>query len=185
MNRPRLSLLLFLPIFSLSCKSTTPPTATPVVEVQAHDQKFENQSAGISFMYPSAWKVVSTDPTQFRFVQNGKGETLELTLDVPKLPWHIPGLIPIDSVRDGYVDDVKKRMAGAKVTNLPDPALPDAKQHRVQLTGQINGKPAVNDAVMIVHNDKVYILSIETDPAAYPQLKEKLDAVIASLKWIR
>ncbi len=187
MTLRRLSLILFLPVLPLSCKSAAPAPATaPVIEPTASQKKFEDPSSGIRLLYPSAWKVVSTDPTEFKFEQDGKGDAVQLALDVPKLPaWHIPGLIPIDSVRDGYVDDVKKRMTGAQVNNLPDPSVPDAKQHRVMLTGQVNGQPAVNDAATIVHGDHVFILSIETTPAEYPQLKKQLEAVLGSVAWMK
>ena len=183
--RPALFLSI-LSILPLGCSSATPPPSTaPIVQPTANEQQFEYAPAGISFLYPANWKMVSTDPVQFKFVQTNQPDSVQLTLDIPKLPWHPPGWIPIDRVRDGYIDDEKKHMTAAQVSQQPDPTLSDARQHRVMMTGIINGKPSTNDAVMIVHNDRVYILSVETDTPSYPPLKKALDEILASLKWLK
>ncbi len=107
----------------------------------------------------------------------------QLTLDVPVLPFHLPGMVPIDAVRNGYVEDAKKKITDGEVTNLPDPAVPDAKQHWVKIAGQKNGKPAINEAVLLVHNDRVYILSIDADDKGYQVMHDTLDAAVKSLRW--
>jgi hypothetical protein len=180
----RLSLFLFLPVLCLSCRLTTPPPVTPVPVPQANQQTFQNRAGGIIFLYPAGWKSSTPQATQFKFTApDAKPGPVELTLDVPTLPWHPPGWIPIDQVRSGYIDDAKKKMPDAQTANLPDPSIPDAKAHRVKLTGTVNGKPAVNEAVLIVHNDKVYILSIELEPTAYPTAQKALDLAVGSLQW--
>jgi hypothetical protein len=188
MNLPRLSLLLFPMLVCVSCRSTTPPPVAPRPPAppipQANQQQFEDKSGGISFKYPAGWTSSNPKETQFKFtLPNAKPGPVEMTLDVPKLPWHPPGWIPIDQVRSGYIDDAKKKMPDAQVTNLPDAVIPDAKDHRVKLTGTVDGKPAVNEAVLIVHSDKVYVLSIEPELAAYPSAQKALDLATQSLKW--
>jgi hypothetical protein len=108
-----------------------------------------------------------------------------MTLDVPKLPPHIPGLIPIDSVRDGYVNDFKKKAPDAQATNLSDPGVPDAKQHRVKLTGHLNGAALINEAVLLVHGDQVFILSVDCDEKSYSAAKAALDLAVQTLRWTK
>jgi hypothetical protein len=187
MNRYRLPLLL-VPLLSLGCHTETPlpqsPATEPMIAMPAGQSRFEDKATGISFEYPAGWAETSKDSVQFKFASRTPADpAIELVLDIPKLPWHIPGMIPIDSVRDGYVDDVKKRMPDAQVNNLMDPSIPDARQHRVMLTGQIDNRPVVNDAVTIVHGDHVFILSVEVDPAIYPRAKAVLDHAVATLNW--
>jgi hypothetical protein len=181
--------LLLVPVLSLSCKSEnqparpTPPITPQPDQHQPNQQLYQNPTDGIEFQYPSNWKASTPKETEYRFTSPDAKSPVELTLDVPKLPWHPPGWIPIDSVRDGYVDDAKKKISNAQASNLPDPGIPDAKSHRVKITGQTNGKPAINEAALIVHNDKVYILSIETDPGSYPAAQKALDQAVATLRW--
>ena len=133
-------------------------------------------------MYPSNWKPVPGSKSQLQVAAPDGGQ---LSLDVPALPFHIPGMIPVDQVESGYVEDFKKRMPDAAVTKLPDPTLPDTKQRRVKLAGHQNGKVSIDEAVLIVHNDKVYILAIDTDERGYPKMHTVLDAVLTSLHWTK
>jgi hypothetical protein len=94
-------------------------------------------------------------------------------------------MIPVDGVTSGYIDDFKKRMPDAAVTHLPDPALPAARQQRIKLAGHQNGKVSIDEAVLIVHNDKVYILAIDSDEHGYPQMHAVLDGVLKSLRWTK
>ena len=172
-------LLLLLLIFA-GCRSSLPPPKPQAAS--AGQRRFEYPAAGIAFSYPSDWKPVPGSKSQLQVAAPAGGQ---LTLDVPVLPFHIPGWIPVDQVTSGYVDDFKKRMPDAVVTNLPDPTLPDATQRRIKLAGHLNGKPAIDEAVLIVHNDKVYILAIDSDDKAYPRLHSALDAVLKSLQWTK
>ncbi len=106
-----------------------------------------------------------------------------MSLDVPVLPPHIPGLIPILGVENGFVDDVKKRVMDANVTYLPDPTVADASQKRVKITGQMKGSPSITEAALFVHGDRVYILSIDCDPEVYPVARTALDTAVNSLQW--
>jgi hypothetical protein len=162
-----------------------PPKPQPMPVLANPPQRFENQPAGIAFTYPAGWKAGDATAVKFKFDSPGNGPSKpQLTLDVPALPFHF-GILPLDQVCSGYVDDAKKTMPDAQVTNLPDPTLPDAKQHRFKLTGHKNGAALINEAVVLVHADKVYILSIDCDDKSYPPAKAALDQAAGSLQWIK
>ena len=173
-----IKLLFFLPVFFLGCRSNPPPP--PTAQIASATERFDYPAAGITLEYPSDWKPVPGTKSQLKVIAPGGGE---LSLDVPVLPFHIPGMIPVDSVTSGYIDDVKKRMPDAAVTHLPDPTLPDARQRRVKLVGHQYGMISIDEAVLIVHDDHVYILAIDADDRGYSQMHAKLDAVLNSLRW--
>ena len=59
--------------------------------------------------------------------------------------------------------------------------IPDGQARRVTLTGHDPaGRQVVNDALLIVHNDTVYVVSVD---AARPTAA--IDAAIASITWAR
>jgi hypothetical protein len=180
-----ITILLLLP----ACQSSTPPSVpvkppapvTPPVSTAA--PVFQNPTAGVAFDYPSGWAPHAKGKEIIFSVSSGPSV---LTLAYPKLPWHIPNLIPIDSVRSGYADDIKsKQITGAVETDLGAANIPDATATRVKLAGRVNGKPAVDEAVLIVHADHVYILSIRSDDADYNAARAALDEAVKSLRWIK
>jgi hypothetical protein len=169
------------------CQSTTPPPVAPPPPT-AKTQTFEDKPDGIRFQYPDGWKPVTGGTALFK-VSNpdpAKGYAV-LSLDVPKLPWHVPGMIPIDPVANGYIDDVKKRLGGegAKVEQDIAVSIPSAQAKRVKITGVDNGKPSIDEAVTIVHGDKVYILSCDSDDQGYATAKAALDMAVGSIQWIK
>ena len=68
-----------------------------------------------------------------------------VSLEVPKLPPHIPGLIPLGSVVGGYIDDLKKQHPGVKVDDpSTNPANGRGRRGRRGAGGETpaNGAPA-------------------------------------------
>ncbi len=186
---PRLRNLLILPVIIVltGCHSTPvspAPVTQPTVAAASGSHLFVDKTSGISFNYPDNWTAGDATTIKFKFTGPANGSSKpQLTLDVPKLPFHF-GILPLDQVCSGYVDDSKKTMPDATVTNLPDPTLPDARQHRLKLTGHEDGIEMINEAVVLVHADKVYILSIDSDLKTYAIAKTALDTAVRSLKWI-
>jgi hypothetical protein len=179
----RLSLLILLCAAPLACHSNIDPPASQPAPSQPVLQQFESKSAGIGFSFPAGWKQNRLSDTQVRLEAPGPAK-ISITLDVPKLPWHPFGIIPIGSVRDGYVEDQQKRLTDAKVTNLPDPTVPDASQRRVKISGHENGAAMVDDAALIVHADRVYILSLDCADPDYTAAKSALDTAVQTLHWV-
>ena len=139
-------------------------------------------------MYPGDWVPVAGTKSQLQIHASSKDQSFsQLTLDIPKLPFHIPGMIPVDSVCSGYIDDEKKTIPDQTVTKLPDPTVPDARQRRVKLSGHINGngKLTTDEAVLIVHNDKVYILAADGHDSGFPAAHAALEQALKTLQWTK
>src|SRR5450756_2402144 len=95
---------------SVACHSSLSPpkpTSALVESSDAPQKRFDYPDAGIAFMYPWNWKPVPGSKSQLAVIAPDGGQ---LSLDVPVLPFHIPGMIPVDQVESGYGDDFKKRM---------------------------------------------------------------------------
>jgi hypothetical protein len=135
--------------------------------------------------------VVTKSGSLFSVTAPGNGvvavDRPEFNLDVPKLPWHIPGMISCGMVASGYVDDLRKN-------HIPDAIVKEQKSIKVagenakQLTctGHQNGKALTDVAIMTVHADRVYIFSTDCDcDGSHCELARKaLAAAIASVKWV-
>ena len=179
-------ILLVLPLISLACQQNPPPNKAPVTPPAQGQQLFQNQQFGVALNYPAGWKSSTPSDTEFAFTSpDTRNGPVQLNLDVPKLPPLTFGMVTADRVRGGYIDDAKKKIVDMQVANLPDTTVADAAQHRVKLTGTMAGKPVVNEAVMMVHAGKVYVLSIEVAPAGYAEAQKALDGAVASIKWIK
>ncbi len=114
----------------------------------------------------------------------------KLTVDVPALPPHIPGFIPLGSVVSGYLDDQKKRFTTLNVVENIDQALPKSKARRVILSGVLadgsgNGTRICKVVtVLAVHGDRVYLFSAESGEERFAAARAAFDAAFGSLQWV-
>src|SRR5436190_2081500 len=105
-----------------SPSASTAPSPTAPTEASEKDPaggaaggagKFERPDLGVRLEWPEGWaQHKSADfVLLLRPAAKGRGDEASapsLSLDVPDLPPHIPGMIPIGSVRNGYLDDLRK-----------------------------------------------------------------------------
>ena len=191
-RHPRWPLVL---LAAAGCQPTPPPAPVPprglpVTTRSAGPRTFDSPALGIAFTYPADWSSQpgSADPDApaLRVVAPPAVGTAVLTLTVPKLPFHIPGMIPVALVASGYADDVRKRMPDATGPAARPVTVPDAAARRVTLAGhRSDGRAWVEDAVLVVHGDRVYVLAADSDPPGRPAAAAALDAAVASLRWVR
>ena len=165
--------------------ATTPPAAATQPSAVSHT--FDDATTGIRFSYPANWAAQpTTGTTKLHAVASPADGSAVLTLDVPQLPPHIPGLIPVGLVASGYVDDVKKRWPDATGPAPAEVQVIDAQARRVALSGHdAAGHAGTDDAVLIVHGDRVYVLAVEAEPAGRPAATAALDEVVKSIQWSR
>jgi hypothetical protein len=196
----RVMFLALLAVGGVDCQSDraepAPQTATtaPAAQQQQNDpqpaaaqQTFEDKKLGIRFKYPQSWQPEKAQTAAFDVAApaDNKGYS-SLSLDVPHLPPHIPGMITPRMVTDGYVDDLRKHeIHDAKVDEAVDLKCAGAPARRVKCSGHENGKAMTDVAVAIIHNDRVYIFSCDGDPDGYNAARAALDAAVASIEWIK
>jgi hypothetical protein len=159
------------------------PTAAP-----APPKTFNG--SGFQFDYPSDWQSTKGKTAVFAITAavNPPNATTKpsLNLDIPKLPWHLPGMITPGMVSSGYVSDLKKNQ-------IPDAAVKEEVAitvagetgKRVTCSGHIAGQTSTDVAVILVHQDRVYILSADSDDAGCDCARKTIDQAVATWKWTK
>lgn len=167
--------------------ATIPATATPVLAAVIPATApalvtYHCPTADIQFDYPGDWQTNSARTALFAVA---KGQC-SLNLDIPKLPWHPPGMITIKMVASGYEDDLKKNQIHDAVEEEDCPLdIPGAKARRITSCGHDHGKVLFDIAVILIHADRVYILSADCDETGRDSARKTLDNAVASLKWTK
>ena len=120
-------------------------------------------TADIQFDYPSEWQPDAATTSLFTVTAPTTSHCC-LNLDVPTLPWHPRGMITVNMVADGYERDLKKnQIHDAVQEEACSVSVPDAQAKRITTCGHENGKTLIDMAVILIHADRVYILSTDTD----------------------
>ena len=188
------AILLLVAIAGCARKPTTPPhasadtlattTAPAAVEVTSTPH-------GVRLSYPSDWEPVPSGEYVLKLVAANGPEaddttfgTAAMSLDVPRLPPHIPGLIPLGLVVNGYLDDLKAQAPDSRVDDSSQTTLAGRPARRVRSTRTADGRPQVEDAVLTTHGDRVYILRLVADARDYARARDAFEAVLASVRWM-
>ena len=162
--------------------STVSPTPTSLPT-----RLFDRPDLGVRLTWPAAWETQQSQDFVLMLVPTGAiSADTSISLDVPKLPPHIPGLIPIGSVRNGYLDDLRKLVGKLETKDLPQPGVPDAIQRllRSQWTdGQ--GFAQQETALLMVHGDGVYILRGRSAVSDDAKTRAAFDEIMKSLSWVK
>ena len=168
----------------------TAPKNPPMGPSTSGGGTFDPPDLGVALRWPSGWEqrpsrdsVLLLAPA--KATTRDGGEPPSIALDVPKLPPHIPGLIPIGSVRNGYVDDLRKNQGAIKTTDLKPPPIPAAAARLVRSTWGSQGHEYQETALLMVHADRVYILWARSALSEEPTVRSAFDEVSRSLKWTK
>ena len=143
---------------------------------------------GVELSQPAGWFAQPSSEYVLLLRPAGMtGDALPaLSLDVPELPFHIPGLIPIGAVRSGYLDDLRKQVGPLAVEDLPPPDIGGATARLVRSTWQpAPGRVVRETALLLVHDDRVYILRGRSDAAHEGQTRAAFDAIVRSWRWVK
>src|SRR5438105_777042 len=113
MRRTILHSALFITLATLvgivSCRGKTshpgapssPPASGQSFSAAHH---FDGAKYGIAFDWPAGWHQEPDDSYELKLIPDIKPaqKDVEVSLDVPDLPPHIPGMIPLRMVKNGY-----------------------------------------------------------------------------------
>jgi hypothetical protein len=148
--------------------------------------------SGISFDYPADWANEKASTAVFAVAAPGGDPSKamnpysSLSLDVPTLPWHPPGMISLGMVVSGYKSDlIKNQIHDAVVKDQSPLTIPDAKACKLTCCGHEKNRVSIDVAVIILHADHVYILSADSDDKGFDLASKTLDAAVGSLKWTK
>jgi hypothetical protein len=109
-----------------------------------------------------------------------------ILFDIPDIPVHIPGMVRIGLVENGYVKDLKESHADAHTESSADRAMgAGVKARLVESSWMQSGQAWKNVALLMIRNDNVYILSCRSDPAHAAATRADFDQVVASFRWTK
>jgi hypothetical protein len=165
------------PVFATSV--ATSPSTQPVA--------FVSTAKGVRLEYPPGWKPIPSSDYLLLLVPVGGSSSNErsISLDVPDLPLHVPGMIPIGSVVNGYLDDLKRQHAGLRVDESATYAMPATRCRRVRSTWTDHGRSFVEQAQIMVHGDRVYILRADDEASSFPETFHVFSQIADSLRWTK
>ncbi|HSV16596.1 MAG TPA: hypothetical protein VLI90_20195 [Tepidisphaeraceae bacterium] len=165
------------------------PTTAPSSAPTAKDvQTFEDRRAGVRFNYPSGWAPEKAATAVFDVAAPASATKgyASISLDVPSVPPHFPGMITPKIICDHYVKDLREnQIHDAKVEEAVDIKAAGAPARRVKCSGHEKGKVMIEVAVVIVHSERIYIFSCDADPEGYAAARAALDQAVATLEWIK
>jgi len=139
---------------------------------------------GCTTQYPSVWHpVTGTDTLNLAPAQDNSGGKRRLSIDVPYIPFHFPGMMTMGRVQKGFTDDLQKRYKELHVDSINDQAMAGARAKRIKATGKEGGTPMAIDAVVAMNHEQVYIISSESDQAGVKAGSAAVDAIINAWQW--
>jgi hypothetical protein len=181
-----LLLLLLLSLIALGCVASnqkagillaadTKPATAP------SSQTFQDPANLICLQYPADW-TKKTDPDYVLSLVNG---SRLFTLDIPDLPPHIPGMIPLGLVVNGYIDDLKKAHPDVKTSEEAAPKISHARSRRLHSSWAEKKVATSEVATLIVHGDHVFILRMVAPTDQLPAARTVYNSIVESLQWVK
>ncbi len=109
-----------------------------------------------------------------------------IAFDYPDVPFHLPGMVKVGLVQGGFVNDgLKTRLQNVNVDDQKPWPIPDAKARYIHATASDGQKAVCVNAVLAVHDDRVYIFDAECDPAFEPNARATMLGMVASVQWLK
>jgi hypothetical protein len=149
----------------------------------------DSERYGIHLDWPEGWSPRHSDDFVLELAPGGQGaapgDAETISLDVPDLPPHVPGMIPLRLVVNGFLDDLKKDHPSLQVVEQKDVSIPQESARRVVTTWkEKDGTEYRQDALVMVHSDRVYIIRGTAPMKDADRARGAFDKVVSSLKWI-
>lgn len=116
---------------------------------------------------------------------DGATSPQRIRLDVPDLPPHFPGMIKLGLIQNGYLDDLRRQHPDLKVDESSERSVPGASARLVRSTWQQNGRPLDDVALMMIHGERVFILSMQADADHLGPTRGAFDQIARSVTWTK
>lgn len=165
------------------CAATPHPTTSPTSQptTDATMQAFQDSGGLIRLEYPAQF-TAKHDP-DYVLSANADGQTF--TLDIPALPPHIPDMIPLGLVVNGYKNDLKKIHPDVKIDEPPAPAVPKAQGRELRSTWEQDHVPTTELAMLLVHGDHVFIVRIVMPSDRLTAGQAVFDDIVGALHFLK
>ena len=169
-------------------RSSTTTTATRPATTAASATTVSFSKLNMRLSYPAVWIPKESKEYELLLLPSNtaaQDATFPLiSLDIPDLPPHFPGMIPIGLVKNGYLDDLKKELGKTvPLTQEDSPKLAGAQGRMLRSTwSDKDGHRMADTALVLIHADRVYILRARfgVDDRTTPQA---FDEIVKSIQW--
>ncbi|HWE04478.1 MAG TPA: hypothetical protein VG326_18885 [Tepidisphaeraceae bacterium] len=157
-----------------------PPATAPTMLT------FNDTKGKVRLQYPDSWKSKPDKDDVLLLVPAQGNSDSDITYDVPDLPPHLPGMIRLGLIENGYIKDQKKQHPGIKVVKAVDDSRCGGGRARfVELTWEQNGKTYTDLGLLMMRKDVVYILSADAGAGELAGTRSDFDKIVASLTWTK
>lgn len=154
------------------------PTSGPAV---CH---FDHAASTLTLDYLATWKPKSDKDYDLLLIPSEGPSDRSISLDIPDLPPHFPGMIRLGLIENGYINDLKPKHAGLKVDRSEVHAAPGGASARlVEISWSAGGKEYRRVGLLMMRKEVVYILSCEADAGNIAAVRADFDRVAGSMRW--
>ena len=165
--------------------------AVPATQrVGGDDVEYESRTGHFSLRYPSGWSGRSTKDYTLLLERAHSEASARVTVDVPYIPPHLPGMMTMTLVVNGYIDDLKTRLSDFTIVQRGDDTLAGAPAQRLLMTGreQAGDRPGEQRriaALIAIHDEQVYILQADATPEQIESARLAMAGITAAWVWTK
>jgi hypothetical protein len=168
-------------------KQTT-PAAAPAVGTDV--ATYTSSSGHFALEYPSDWASKPTKEFALLLESEPTPDSAQVSVDVPDIPPHLPGMMTMRLVVNGYVDDQRKRLSDLSVVERSDAALAGASAQRLVITGRKpnadrQGQARIVTALIAIRGEQVYILQADATPESFDAARDAMARIAQNWNWTR
>jgi hypothetical protein len=172
---------------SVAAKPSSAPTTAPAVAA-AGNTAFESKSGGFRTSYPATWSPQPRKDFVLELVPGASDEKKSpatVSVDVPDLPPHLPGMIRMSLIESHFVDHLKQRFGDVKVEDRKDATLvPQAQERLLTLTWRASdGQQYKQEALLMIHSSRVYIIRGTAPAEDFARADAAFQEVAHSWQW--
>src|SRR4051812_48462596 len=170
-------------LFSRGCATEEPPP--PIAHApQPGFDTYLSPAGTFSLRYPSDWSNRSMNDHVLLLEK----DAAQVTVETPYIPPHLPGMMTMRLVVNGYEDDLKQRLNDFAVVEHADEALGGGAAQRLVMTGceragARKGEHRKLAALIAIRNEQVYILEADGSVESYETAHGAMVTVAQSWSW--
>ncbi|MCC6422238.1 MAG: hypothetical protein IT447_02065 [Phycisphaerales bacterium] len=163
---------------TLSNNPTTLPAPSGLTQ-------YANTQHGIRLDYPAGWTVHPSDDYVLLLLPPGvdRPQTCSISLDIPDLPPHLPGMIRIGMIKDGYLDDLRKKAPDLKIVDDQPHPIDSATGRIIQTTWTSAGRPYSESVLLLIHKSDVFLIRSTSDTDHQSTARQVFEQIIGSIRW--
>ena len=187
---PRLGVIVAL-IWAAGCQPRQGVSRRPESLAPAISNEFVSEQYGVKLSIPRGWSPRPSDDFVLELspatdaLGGASAQAPTISLDVPKLPPHLPGMIRMGLIENGLLDDLRKQFRDVRLLGRDDQEIPGTQTRAIKIAWQAGSEEFLQHARLMIHGGRVYIVRATALVAQFERTSKAYDEVIQSLVWTR